>query len=51
MPRSSSAHKAAGVLTAVKHFPGHGSAVRDPHIAIVDIGDTWQAEELTPSPS
>ncbi len=42
------AHRAAGVLTAVKHFPGHGSALRDPHIAIVDIRDTWQAEELTP---
>ena len=42
------AHQAAGVLTAVKHFPGHGSAVRDPHIAVVDIGDTWQTEELTP---
>jgi len=42
------AHRAAGVLTAVKHFPGHGSALRDPHIAIVDIGDTWQAQELTP---
>ena len=42
------AHRAAGVLTAAKHFPGHGSALRDPHIAIVDIGDTWQAEELAP---
>jgi beta-N-acetylhexosaminidase len=42
------AHRAAGVLTAAKHFPGHGSALRDPHIAIVDIGDTWRSEELTP---
>ena len=42
------AHAAAGVLTAAKHFPGHGSAVRDPHIAIVDIADVWQADELEP---
>ena len=42
------AHAAAGVLTAAKHFPGHGSAVRDPHLNIVDIRDTWLPEELTP---
>lgn len=42
------AHRAAGVLTAAKHFPGHGSALRDPHIAVVDIGDTWQPDEITP---
>ena len=42
------AHRAAGVLTAVKHFPGHGSAGRDPHIAVVDITGTWQDEELLP---
>ncbi len=42
------AHTAAGVLTAAKHFPGHGSAVRDPHLNVVDIRDTWLPEELTP---
>src|SRR4029079_14277094 len=25
------AHRAAGVLTAAKHFPGHGSGDSDPH--------------------
>ena len=42
------AHGTAGVLTAAKHFPGHGSAVRDPHSAIVDIEDVWQPQELAP---
>lgn len=41
-----SAHALAGVLTAAKHFPGHGSAVRDPHHRVVDVTDTWQPEEL-----
>jgi len=42
------AHDDAGVLTAAKHFPGHGSAVLDPHKRIVDITKTWQPSELTP---
>jgi beta-N-acetylhexosaminidase len=41
-------HEAAGVLTVAKHFPGHGSAARDPHIAIVDIADVWEPVELSP---
>ncbi len=42
------AHEAEGVLTMAKHFPGHGSAARDPHNAIVDVTKSWQADELTP---
>jgi beta-N-acetylhexosaminidase len=42
------AHRKAGVLTAAKHFPGHGSAVNDPHEQIVDITKTWRPVELEP---
>lgn len=40
------AHAASGVLTAAKHFPGHGSAALDPHKRVVDITRTWQPQEL-----
>jgi beta-N-acetylhexosaminidase len=42
------AHAQANVLTALKHFPGHGSAGNDPHVDIVDISKTWKKEELLP---
>ena len=32
------AHHDAGVLVAAKHFPGHGSAARDTHDEVVDVG-------------
>jgi beta-N-acetylhexosaminidase len=42
------AHRQAGVLTAAKHFPGHGSAQNDPHEQVVDISRTWREVELDP---
>ena len=42
------AHEQAGVLTAAKHFPGHGSARKDPHREPVDIAATWSEDELDP---
>lgn len=41
-------HQQAGVLTALKHFPGHGSSRGDSHEGFVDITDVWQEIELAP---
>jgi beta-N-acetylhexosaminidase len=41
-------HRDVGVLTALKHFPGHGSALRDSHEGAVDVTKTWRESELAP---
>jgi beta-N-acetylhexosaminidase len=42
------AHHKQGVLCTLKHFPGHGSSVKDSHLGLVDISSTWSAKELRP---
>ena len=38
----------AGIVSCLKHFPGHGSASGDTHAGLVDISKTWQESELEP---
>ena len=41
-------HHKFGVLTSLKHFPGHGSSKDDTHLGIADVTNTWEERELKP---
>lgn len=40
--------RAAGVRTALKHFPGFGSATGNTDFGVVDVSRTWRSVELQP---
>lgn len=37
-----------GLLSVVKHFPGHGSSSEDSHLGVTDVTNTWDETELIP---
>ncbi len=41
-------HRKRGVLTSLKHFPGHGNSLDDSHFGLTDITATWQEREFYP---
>ena len=41
-------HRKLGIVTVLKHFPGHGSSKDDTHLGLADVTNTWDEDELTP---
>ncbi|NDV21530.1 glycoside hydrolase family 3 protein [Desulfovibrio sp. JC022] len=37
-----------GIISCLKHFPGHGSSRGDSHLGFTDVTDSWDASELYP---
>ena len=41
-------HNKQGIISCLKHFPGHGSASGDTHAGLVDVSKSWKPSELQP---
>jgi beta-N-acetylhexosaminidase len=41
-------HRKLGIVSVLKHFPGHGSSKDDTHLGIADVTNTWNETELWP---
>ena len=37
-----------GILSVLKHFPGHGSSNEDSHLGVTDVSNVWKKSELIP---
>ncbi len=42
------AQRNEGIISVLKHFPGHGSSLHDSHEGFVDVSKTWSSVELEP---
>jgi len=42
------AFRRRNLITALKHFPGHGSSIGDSHAGFTDVTNTWTETELEP---
>ncbi len=42
------AQKKSGIISVLKHFPGHGSALEDSHKSLTDVSKSWEYRELKP---